>query len=567
MKAETPYAFFKEMGTLLGVEAMRNKDGFIDIAPLFKGIPSDKVAKDILRAAQEIKWDIQAVLTYAKNAEGQSQLVLFKLGVAEPIFITGTSKEDIFKAYKPLEARQVFKYWPQTQVVGSDLPSAMGTTAFATFGNQVTLDKLIQGDNRKRGLTKSTETICHIINSTTAKVIRKQLNLSETQKIETKHLILIAEMHKQEEEKKLNYQATLQMLDYYAREAVLKKISEAKDPVIKRILYDEGRGLIVSTVGRDLFTQFGAVEATMEIGISLKAKVESLKAQIPKTAKYLDESFKNSLEVELNAIVDRQRARAVLPEKVSINENKGATGTMQQQAQEQQQQQEEVRSRLAGLQTALDKEWPDHTDLWTQDIFNDKGGVCPKMIPLKIALASSILGKEFHTTIDDNILVTENFLKAFENQSDVLLSSLQKPVGHLLFVEEADRRFIVFLSRYDEKFISKKLLSRSPATTSVRKIWLINPHGDLIMGDEGWQNPFTVAADVTGNKERQDLLIQALVFKGDVARLESDSIIPSFKEWLQDKAAQKKQLFMRVVDQHQQRRKFQKSKTLRKLFN
>lgn len=538
----TPYDIFKQL-IPYGYDG---KDGFIDVTPLFKGIPNAQVAKAFLKLAEEEKWDIQAVLAYEINPQGQSQLALFKKSHKDPIFIRGSDHKAILKACEPLTLNQVFKYWPQAQIIGSDLPSRVGTCAFATYGSQVTTDIQLQAVNRKRGLTGGFESIHHVITKETATVIRKRLGLSSDTAIKAKHLLAMAELYKRAEEEQLNYEATIQMIDRCARDHARKLLFKAKtleemsSTHFEEMMgtYKEVRNLLICSQANDLFEQFGYFSTQIALRKSLDDKVkEIMSIARANAAKYVTQEFLVTLENELQEIVDQQMTRARMPKSVTLHEkstNKGEM-TVQQRVEVQNKVSEKEESQLAKLECVNDKEWPEKLDVYTTDLFTTDPNR-PNFVSLRQQMLKHPDQKvcELANMVDPEIYVTDNFLATFKNQPHTLLSDMQQMIHHALVVEDKSRSRIVILSLEDEAFFTQKLKTLPQQTNSERKLWLITPHGIRIEGDATWKNPFLIESSALTEEilKKRVLLIQILVMKGDIANLDSPSIFPAFVNWL-----------------------------------
>lgn len=551
LTAEESEEFFTELFTKMGSKEFVDKDGFIDVAPIFKGVPNRQVAEAILRASK--KWvgrDIQAILTYETNSKGESQLALIKKDVKDPIFITGSSHQAIIDACKPLSFAQVFKFWPHAQTVGSDLPSEIKTTAFASFDPQVTLDQYLQGAARKRGLVSGTESICHVINTTTAKAIRQQLGLKMNMPIESKHLLIMAEWHKRQEEMELNYQATNQMIDSCVREHIRNKLLKTANEETEAIMYAQVHDLVVKTLENNLFAQFGSIEHPIPIDTYFAQKINKILESFPENSKDFDSTFQSLLRTQLEDIVKSQKQRAKLPKNIfqrKENDNGIAVAVQQQQQVQQHTHMQQQQMLDTDKKPAPPKQWPDHDPWAIPNFFTKSVKSTPFVKPIQEFFLSPI--QEIGEALDKNIFVTENYITTLTDTPPAMRSSQQKPIHNVLVIEENGKHSMVLLSLEDEQFFSQKFEQRqkTKATGGQRRMWIVTPDGRLVQDDpvSPWKNPF-IETSSTHTKERQRLLIQAMALKGDSPHANDPAIHILFTDWQNEApySLQRKKLLM-----------------------
>jgi hypothetical protein len=126
-----------------------------------------------------------------------------------------------------------------------------------------------------------------------------------------------------------------------------------------------------------------------------------------------------------------------------------------------------------------------------------------------------------------DILISSNALKSFEDTQNPLLTLDQKPLHHLLLVQEVDGTSKLVILSVGESKEFATLLNEGSVRQGKRKFRLLEPSGETVNnGGNPDTNPF-IQSD-----ESADLLIQALFIQGDAKRLAKEPYIQHLKKWI-----------------------------------
>lgn len=163
---------------------------FIDIGGLFRGVPNEKVAAEILSYS-----DKKGIAFY--DTEDRRVVLLKEIQKIVPFEFSNLKKDEIIA------------YWDQSRTRGSDIPLSTMMTAKATFSQHTTLTNLIQGVRRLRQLEFG-QRVYIIVSAEDSEIIRatlEQMTGQEIQKLELKDLILYALLHETLQQGNHNYRA------------------------------------------------------------------------------------------------------------------------------------------------------------------------------------------------------------------------------------------------------------------------------------------------------------------------------------------------------------------------
>ena len=125
-------------------------------------------------------------------------------------------------------------------------------------------------------------------------------------------------------------------------------------------------------------------------------------------------------------------------------------------------------------------------------------------------------------------------------------TKLAKSIHHVLVVQEADEEEfkIIFLSSKESGQFAKKFVQNPDL--GQRKMCLIDPHGQVVQGGNlDWKNPFDKSSEE--NESLRFALIQALVIKGDIARLRKSLYAKTLKQWLRTLSSSKRLYFRKTM--------------------
>ncbi len=201
------------------------------------------------------------------------------------------------------------------------------------------------------------------------------------------------------------------------------------------------------------------------------------------------------------------------------------------QAQQQEVMQEVRQAAELGRKTSRKEQaWPQNLD--APGLFDAVPvGVTNEAAPAVHSLESchSELKGLFH----QNLLISSNALKSFEDNPNPFLTLDQKPLHHLLLVKEVDGTTKLVILSVEESKMFVDLLKQN----HVRQFMLIEPSGE------------TVKSGVNPEFSSPEVLIQALFLQGDAKRLAKEPYIQHLSKWIgqSDSPMIYRNLFERIV--------------------
>ncbi len=234
----TPENLFNNLSPLLNVN-LEKYSSFIDAGALFKGFRNKEVAKLLLQNLPPTK---QAVAFYHEIRPGVIKLALIRRidlinPVITPTLVEGSSPEQIAKILGcPTSClyEQLFNFYDQSHVIGSDLPNPPNCRAIMTFSEQVDKDLMAQAVMRMRKfLINSSEEEGQSIDFLVPEGIKTVIfsNLITNKKIDSRpktlaiiHLIQHATLVQDNQERQDYYNSFLQKLNYTIKNYFQTKI-------------------------------------------------------------------------------------------------------------------------------------------------------------------------------------------------------------------------------------------------------------------------------------------------------------------------------------------------------
>jgi Protein of unknown function (DUF3638) len=542
--------------------AFDDVSAWIDQGPLFKGIDNLKVAEDLLKVFAEKGINKKAVFTYAKNSKGESQLSLLCLlasgKIEGPIFIQGTDKKAIKDALGGIKEEEVLTFYPHAQIIGSDIPQPILSKAIVTFGDQNTKDLMLQAVMRMRQLGVGAQFVKYLIPVEAEEKVRSVMKISiEKKSIQTKDLVNYSQIMQRRQEKKENLQAVHQQMqyapkDYFRKELIKPKLNpftnellgESQAQLIEEDIYAQSRSLFVMKQSTSLFEQYGRIETTCTSKEFLEQQISQITDPLSKirVTGFDSEKMKKELERLVNGhLTIKQTA---LPEKVQVNSIQAAGAEMEVHVRTEQKtfEEQEQHTIFQGLKECQEKTWkkkPLSNDLVPAQPFSQLPDGQPALYRLNQMLPAAKKG--FGEVFSDSILVTENFIHSFIGNEIDLLTPEQKPVHSVLIVEDLvngkwqSPKFVLLSATDHNAFAAQLAKKQAPKN---KRAWIVEAHGQAIQS----------ASDKWINNERyQKGLLETLIFKGDVTRLEECK--EEFTQWLKQGNTRDKCLFFeRLMD-------------------
>lgn len=133
-------------------ELQENFRAIIDVGGLFKRFTNREIAESIM-SADVLDGHVDATLFLLKEGQKES-FALFKRGSDEPIYLKGTTRQDLEAA--GVDINRLFVYFDELRTTGSDIPLKADAIATLTFDpHSTTMRSFVQGALRERGFFRS----------------------------------------------------------------------------------------------------------------------------------------------------------------------------------------------------------------------------------------------------------------------------------------------------------------------------------------------------------------------------------------------------------------------------
>lgn len=487
----------------------------IDAAPLFKGVNNARLARQLLEGCPSKK----AVIYYHDDGKGVSTLALLKKDGKEPLFLPDSSKETLEKALGDIFFEDVLTLYDRAHNVGSDIFQAKGAVAYVSIGDQLTKDRLLQAVMRMRMLIARGHHVRPVMTSEVAELIGKALR-KDSSKLDSRDVLRYAKLVQDEKERAANPFALRDEIRYHVKAAVRLAKVQSSNFEERLKIHEQYRGHLLQIQDQTLFEEYGSIDVE-------EKTVDILTNEMNSAIKVLEEIGGNGdLVKQLKARLDFALKNIPLPQKLKTSSNlSDATIEIEQSTDKDQQkdldQLKDINLDYEGpaKTPTIQKQWP--TDVEGKDLFQTivYGGAreeIPALYPLNDCHPS------FTKVFDGSISASENWVKTFNDKENSLLTQDGRHIHHLLVVQEGNMKpkMVLLTSEESDQWI-KLLIKKKESKSTERKIWLVEPGGELIQGSG------TPWKEEAFSKE----LVPLLFLKGDVMKLASDKTFPLLEDW------------------------------------
>jgi hypothetical protein len=500
---------------LLDNPSMKDVSAIIDAAPIFKGVDSARLARQLLQACHSYGVKKRVIIYSHDDGKGVSTLALLKSGAKEPIFLADSSKETLKKALGEIPFEEVLTLYDRAHTVGLDVFQHKGAVAYVTIGDQLTKDRLLQAALRMRQLILRGHHVKFVMTRDVAELIGKTLH-KDPALIDSRDIIRYTKLVQDSKEIAANPFALRDEIRYHVKAAIRTAKAQAATPEERKQLHAKYRGRLLQVQNLSLFAEYGKIDVELDT-------IDILKKEMTEALKILEELGGNG---GLIKDLEHRLHKIPLPKKMKSSDRlSDATIEIEQSAEKDQQKELEQLKDInldyegTGKTPTIQKQWPENledTDLFHLSPYGISRGQVPALYPLSDCHPS------FAKVFDDTIAASENWVKTFIDHENSLLTKDGRPIHHVLVVQEGNSKpKMVLLTPEESKQWVDFLVKRKTQTPSQRKIWLVEPGGELI------QSSIAPWKDTSFSKE----LVQLLFLKGDAIKLASDPIFPHLENW------------------------------------
>jgi hypothetical protein len=506
------------------IESPRLFHAIIDAGGLFTGVNNNMVAQ---RIAEYFKEQQETQRKYILFFNEDNQLCAININNSGAIILIGSSNKQVIQQKLNCNENEWFTYYDQRHTEGTDIAQASNAVAAITFSYDTTLTKFLQAAMRMRGLAKD-QTIEifaeeHIFQSCfpliTKPTIQEIIRFLHNNEIES-----ISEEH---------FRYTLQQMDNILyQELLLILLNNTTDQVIKAKIFDsinKQSNIFLQTKASNLFLRYGETEkSNIDLKFVLEKKKEDLIKLRTNLLTEITNYFTTTNDVEM---IDNKQFEKSLDDvinhgissckkTVSFRQNveQDAEVEVESETEKQTQTQTETENHLA-VSTIEQEKHLQRTEYCTwisdniEDIINNSSAMFnhrQEVITVNSMIWQQQININSECRLDDNLYISINHAKMYEDQSD-LLDEYKMAAQIILMIKRSDGMLqsLIITPNEAQELIHKK--SNIFSNASSCKVWLESSSGDVIIG----KRPLNLEKDLNYLKIKE----QIKFFNGDMKSL------------------------------------------------
>lgn len=535
-------ALFESRGKVPAVEELmkganlKMLSAFIDAGPVFTGesnFPAAKAFLDFFTSdlAKRDGYEKGGVLFFMPQGDGTSKLALWKAGQEGPQLLENSNKETIEAALDGISFERIFTYFDHANSIGANIYQFSGAQAIVSVSADLTKDKFLQACDRMRGLVSGEHTLLFVLSKHNADQAAAFF-AKKAEVLTTTDLLRYTAYTQQEKEKAVNPSGAMEKFTAALRRQIRSCLLEEVSEVKRKMLYEKYRQYIVQTQGDSLVSELGKPTLSLD---SL-AVLENEAARWKKCGECLPPDKSKLLNAEIDNILAHYAKEVPLPANCSASCEKfeqTVTVEADQSSDVDKNLLQDIRLdvELAQKIPLSEKKWPD--DLDEKGLFDplpfgaarDDG--VPAVYSLKEALGA------IGAFLPENFFISANLAATFTTSGNALLTQDQKPLHHLLYIEEEGREKVVAVTLEESDFFICTLEKRrAEKVKRHRKIELVEPHGALVASGEAEPLAFLEGNAALSGDRRGELFLSAMLVKGDIERLSKVEYRQALNMWL-----------------------------------
>jgi hypothetical protein len=548
-----------------------NKDkvrSLIDAGCHFRGVSNVDAAKSICKWLKDTKSPLKGVIFYNSD---KKPCFMDKDFPDNPKTLSGTQPPSLIQSETRCLPSERFTFYGHEQITGIDILQAEDAIAVLTVGEGTQIHSLLQGSRRLRGLQKQ-QRIMTVVQESAVPLIKKKLELPAEQKLSMHPILLYCQINEVEDFPEENLMIFTQKMEALLRKTVRGKRITLKGNTEKRDqLTLATKQLFVKRVAVDLFHEYAKAKVSINVeDYILILKSRFLDMLIDSNA--FDEAEITSIKDELVALQEEMNDDLV--RKIDVHEdfpesfdpetagqNREASAVQYQEATEkgdsaadniaigqQKNISRDQRERL-NKEELIEEIAFDTGVLSSKEFCNSiqapsKGAPClqrdqssenPEVWHLKEALELIFpgLGKYFHL----DLLLSSN-VAAIRAGEIELFGRFRKKSEAVLIIKEGPHFKLLLCSQEDFRVFQEEIrvLKKAPPEDSKRSYFLVSPTGKRI-------EEFLSDGDSLGDLEQaapRHLLLQTLLFSGNLYRLNRTPWYQILESWLQSSEGERK---------------------------
>jgi len=439
---------------------------FIDIGATFRGQSNRKIAEEMLGFVNAKNKAIKGILYFDDKTNLLSALKYDDKSIVQ-IEIGASSPEIIYSRTK-LTPEELFTYYDQTHITGTDIKQSDFSRAIVSFSDITTSSNLLQGVMRMRKLYDGTQKVEFVISEKTQEKIKLVLGIAKETELTTLDIIMYAEFNDIETRSENAFREKTHEILSTIKTYFFKKLTDDKLSTLEKVSLFEGikNGIFVLQEPTDIDDFIASVKGTKSVLIKyMDACLELVGQRLEEVDKnLLTKASINQGEVlaklkkDILNVIDKKLPDDSLPKLVGdLVGFENTHHSVQEQTQ-------------IETQVAQQVKQP-HTPY--EDLGWEYGG--KNLLPIK-----SLLPKEIKQIMGKNVIsVTKNFLRTRITDQDDNLST-KKADYHVLVILKDSKWSFTLVSEKETEDLSEILVQEQKNPNAQKHKWLFSSSGLLV---------------------------------------------------------------------------------------
>jgi Protein of unknown function (DUF3638) len=557
----------------LSPDAHRFK-ALIDIGPLFTGISSEKVAKDIadyFKSKPQLKQGVKGVIYWDDKTNHMKFIRLSNPG--QVVTLPNTDSSTIHSV-TGMKKEELFFYYSHSRITGANAKLQEDAIAVVTFDSQTPIRNWLQGVMRMRQMWQNQRIVTAVPENIIQMIADKTGQIIQSNNLTIQNLVPFADDNESVRQEADILKSVKQKLQNAARQYVMNQMLES-NPEKEAELFAKHRSLFVRTLTKSMYAKFSEKKQQQQktelMTYLLKKYFSKILSQdeinyvlgggssssSSSNNTNTTSSQKSGLIEDLRTIIRDNSDN--IPDHITTNISStwGQESVVVQQQQQttlqevdqeqQQEQQQEVNIDLYSMGGTMCKN-REEVKWQLQDIINpsfpnvsptsqtEKTTPSPVVWSFNEFLKSSDKYNHFANLFDESVCVTKNFLNTFENVS-CLFNKYKKPLYEVVAIYQPENQkhpwkiMMVSLEEASQfKEFANQLDKKKPPYYMI-----LEPNAEVVKSGN---------IDLTehNKKSLMKAILPVLILSGNMKSLSKNKWRPYIDEWTKNHAYLKKSM-------------------------
>ena len=545
-----PNSIFTHLIDKLPDVQRKNVRAIIDEGCHFRGIGNHAVAKMILKNLPDP--NIKAVLFFDQSTGKLCYIRKDNPDRVLPLKGTKSISEET-----RLESSELFTYYDQDHITGTDIPQMDKAIAISTINENSRLPNELQQVRRMRKLDFFQRTITALQVGSLDKISQSlndpAIGRMKMGKVDSpefiKQLILFTHLNEAAKEQSDNLEFCVQQMESIVQQYLRDGIYTGK--LDRLSVYKNAQDLFRKNIAINLYKEF----AKTKVNVPNNKFLEVVRERLLALAKGALPA--NEIEMLRAVLVALERsALNGIQEKIEVNPDFGSETkalkanrnavVLQRQINIQRDININININIqknVNLQLTPAGETKEES-VWTDEVLKkpSSDNYTVKFLPLNSELTKDF--KHPYKFLNPHLLVTDNFFRSLQGDQRDVANQRRKPVMQIGVMQNEKGEWNIIMGSVKDMWEFSELINKPDSLPKGNKAWLIRPQGRL-----AWPGPFPYKEnEMLNNKDLRNLLVQTLLFSGNMSELSSRFWSEALKEWIKELSVEQKKELREFVD-------------------